>query len=512
MATTEAISLLSAAGKILARAILNRLISAVSEESLPESQCGFRPGRSTIDMVFSVRQIQEKCIEQRMDFYAVFIDLTKAFDTVNREALWVILSKLGCPQKFTRTIRLFHDGMVGHVLAGGDTSAPFKISNGVKQGCVLAPVLFNLFFTCVLNHALKDLDRGIYIKYRLNGSLFHLSRLRAKTKTVERLVTEALFADDCALMAHTEVDLQLIVSKFAEASQLFGLTISLGKTEVLYQPSPASTVNDPPTILIGDTALKTVEHFKYLGSVVSSDCSLDREISTRINKASQALGRLRTRVMNHKSIKLPTKIKVYKAIVLTSLLYGCETWTLYRKHIKQLERFHMRALRSIMGIKWQDRVTNLEVLDRASLASIETMVLKAQLRWTGHVIRMEPFRLPRQLLYGELRQGQRPRGRPKKRFKDCIKNNLKHSGTPPTELENLAQDKSAWRSLTRQAQEIFETNRRDYLTSARERCKASMPSLSTTATFQCPYCPRVCASRIGLSSHTRAHDRRLSAQ
>ena len=152
-----------------------------------------------------------------MDFDAVFVDLTKAFDMVNREALWVILSKVGCPRKFTHIIHLFHDGMVGLVLAGGDTSAPFEISNGVKQGCVLAPVLFNLFFTCVLNHTLKDLDRGIYIKYRLNGSLFDLCRLRAKTKTVERLVTEALFADDCALMAHTEVDLQLIVSKVCES-------------------------------------------------------------------------------------------------------------------------------------------------------------------------------------------------------------------------------------------------------------------------------------------------------
>ena len=248
-------------------------------------------------------------------------------------------------------------------------TAPFEISNGIKQGCVLAPVLFSLFFTCVLNHALKDLNRGIYIKYRLNGFLFDLRWLRPKIKTVERLVTEALFADDCALMADTEVDLQLIVSKFAEVSQLFGLTISLGKTEVLYQPSPASTVYDPPTILIWDTALKTVEHFKCLGSVISSDCSLDREISTRISKASQALGCRCTHVMNHKSIKLPMKVKVYKAVVLTSLLYGCETWTLYRKHIKQLERFHMRSLQSIMGIKWQDRVTNLEILDRASLAS-----------------------------------------------------------------------------------------------------------------------------------------------
>ena len=506
------VSLLSVAGKILARVVLNRLISAVSEPSLPESQCGFRPGRSTIDMVFSVRQVQEKCIEQRMDLYVVFIDLTKAFDTVNREALWVILSKLGCPKKFTNIIRLFHDDMVGLVLAGSDSSAPFEISNGVKQGCVLAPVLFNLFFTCVLNHALGDLDRGIYIKYRLDGSLFDLRRLNAKTRTVERLVIDALFADDCALMAHTEVDLQFIVSKFAEASQLFGLTISLGKTEVLYQPSPGPTVQPPPTITIGDTTLKTVEHFKYLGSVISSDGSLDREISARISKASQALGRLRTRVMTHKSIKLDTKIKVYKAVVLTSLLYGCESWTLYRKHTKQLERFHTRSLRAIMGIKWQDRVTNLEVLDRGGLLSIEAMILKAQLRWTGHVIRMEPHRLPRQLLYGELRQGQRPRGRPRKRFKDCVKDNLKHSYMPAKDLEVCAQDRAVWRSLTRKAQEEFEDNRRNHITIAREKRKASASSLPISATFQCPYCPRVCASRIGLSSHTRAHERRSSAQ
>ena len=439
-------------------------------------------------------------------------NLTKAFDTVNREALWVILSRLGCPRKFTNIIRLFHDGMVGTVLAGGDSSAPFEISNGVKQGCVLAPVLFNLFFTCVLNHALRDLDRGIYIRYRLDGSLFDLRRLNAKTKTVEKLVAEALFADDCALMAHTEADLQLIVTRFAEASRLFGLTISLGKTEILHQPAPGATVHSPPTITIGDTALKLVEHFKYLGSVISSDGSLDKEISARIGKASQALGRLRTRVMNHKSIKLATKIKVYKAVVLTSLLYGCETWTLYRKHLKQLERFHMRSLRAILGIKWQDRVTNLEVLDRAGLLSIEAMIVSAQLRWTGHVIRMEPHRLPLQLLYSELKQGQRPRGRPKKRYKDCVKEHLKHSGTPAKDLEMCAQDRSVWRMLTRKAQREFEEKRRDEIVSRREKRKASTSSLPATTTFQCPYCPQVCASRIGLSSHTRAHERRRSAQ
>ena len=71
------ISLLSIAGKILARIILNRLITSVSEANLPEAQCGFRPNRSTSDMIFAVRQVQEKCREQNKDLYAVFIDLTK---------------------------------------------------------------------------------------------------------------------------------------------------------------------------------------------------------------------------------------------------------------------------------------------------------------------------------------------------------------------------------------------------------------------------------------------------
>lgn len=119
--------------------------------------------------------------------------------------------------------------------------------------------------------------------------------------------------------------------------------------------------------------------------------------------------------MNHRNIKLATKIKVYKAVVLTSLLYGCETWTLYRKQLKKLEQFHQRFLRSIMGIKWQDRVTDLEVLDRACLVSIEAMIMKAQLHWTGHVIRMDSSRIPQQIIYGTLTQGHRSHGRPKKK-------------------------------------------------------------------------------------------------
>lgn len=498
------ISLLSIAGKILARVLLNRLLASISEPNLPESQCGFRPDRSPIDMVFTVRQVQEKCLEQNLHLYTVFIDLTKAFDTVNREALWIILGKLGCPKKFVKLIQLLHDNMTGEVLSGGEPSDRFNISNGVKQGCVLAPVLFNLFFTQVLQHAVRDLNLGVYLKYRLDGSLFDLRRLAAKTKTLERLIREALFADDCALMAHHENHLQTIVDRFSTASKLFGLTISLSKTEVLFQPAPGSTVNQP-CITIDGTQLANVNTFKYLGSTISCDGSLDQEINARIQKASQALGRLRSKVLQHSGVSLTTKLKVYSAVVLTSLLYGCETWTLYRKHMKQLEQFHQRSLRSIMRIRWQDRVSNQEVLDRANLTSIEATILKTQLRWTGHVIRMDSQRIPKQVFYGVLASGSRKQGRPKKRYKDQLKANLKWTGLKPKELEPAADDRVTWRALTKKAASSLEDDRRRRQAAARERRHRAAAAPPPTTGVSCPHCNRLCASTFGLRSHMRAH-------
>ena len=143
--------------------------------------------------------------------------------------------------------------MKGLVLSDGETSDTFAMSiYGVKRGCVLGPVLFNLFLACVLSHAVRDNNDGVYLKHRTDGSLFDLRSLSAKTKKV---ILKALFADDCTLMAHKESALQLLVNKFADAARFFGLTLSLGKTEVLFQPAPLSAARWPP-ISIEGTALK----------------------------------------------------------------------------------------------------------------------------------------------------------------------------------------------------------------------------------------------------------------
>ena len=137
------ISLLSIAGNILARVPLNRLNEHLERSGLlPESQRGFRKNRGTIDMIFTARQ--------NVDLYMTFVDLTKSVDTVSHEGLWKIMAKFGCPTKFIAMVRQFHDGMFARVQNDGEFSDPFPVTNGVKQGCVLASTLFSLMFFAML--------------------------------------------------------------------------------------------------------------------------------------------------------------------------------------------------------------------------------------------------------------------------------------------------------------------------------------------------------------------------
>ena len=152
------ISLLSIAGKILAKILLNRLNAHLDQAGLiPESQCGFRKDRGTIDMIFTARQLQEKCQEQNVDLYMTFGDLTKAFDTVSRDGLWKIMAKFGCSPRYIAMVRQFHDGMQARLQNDGEYSEPFPVTNGVKQGCVMAPTLFSMMFSAISQMLFKTL-------------------------------------------------------------------------------------------------------------------------------------------------------------------------------------------------------------------------------------------------------------------------------------------------------------------------------------------------------------------
>ena len=103
-----------------------------------------------------------------------------------------------------------------------------------------------------------------------------------------------------------------------------------------------------------------------------------------MTKASASFGQLRQRLWNNHHVSMQVKGKIYRAIVLSTLLYGAEAWTVYRRQVTKLHAFMMRHLRSIMRITWMDKVTNKEILERKGLPSMEDLLIRKNLRWTVH--------------------------------------------------------------------------------------------------------------------------------
>ena len=311
-----------------------------------------------------------------------------------------------------------------------------------------------------------------------------------------------LFADDAALAAHSEEALQRLITCFADACTEFGLTISLRKTNIM-----AQNVRTAPEIVIGDHTLDVVDRFTYLGSIISSDLSLDADLNSRIGKASTAMSRLTKRVWENKMLTTNTKIKVYQACVLSILLYGSETWTLYEYQVRRLHSFHMRCLRRLLGITWQDRETNTTVLTRAGIPSMFAILTQRRLRWLGHVCRMDDGRIPKDILYSELATGSRATGRPNLRYKDACKRDLRACGINPHDLEMTTSDRTNWRSTVkngvRQAEERREAHWGRKRTLRRQRLQSAPVATAHNNDYICMKCQRTCGSRIGLYSHNR---------
>ena len=144
-----------------------------------------------------------------------------------------------------------------------------------------------------------------------------------------------------------------------------GVIINTTKTEILSTPSP-----DAPTFSISGNQHKNSENFTYLGSNLSFSGDLTNEIQRRINIASSAFGRLSKRVLGNQNFTIHTKIVVYDAVVITTILYGCKTWVPYRRHIRLLESFHIRRLQLIHGLRLWHKVTHSEIRSRAGTPTI----------------------------------------------------------------------------------------------------------------------------------------------
>jgi len=266
------------------------------------------------------------------------LDLTKAFDSVDRGMAWQILLSRGVPPKLVALIKDLHTNHSVTIRAELD-SQPIVTDNGFKQGYTLAPDLFNIVLDTIVRQLLPQLRKlGVKIAYKIDGQLMH-----SRNPDAEELMRILLYADDISLVCDDIKSLRAAVTLMDVTFVRWGLTISK-KTKVLVVGKDAAEQSPDAVITIRGEVLEVVSQFKYLGRKLTCSGMLDTEIAHRVANASSAFARLhQAKVWSLKALSLSTKFAFLHTIVMTVLFYGGETWSVLDKHLNQLSVFHMRC-------------------------------------------------------------------------------------------------------------------------------------------------------------------------
>ncbi len=199
---------------------MNRIDGAL-DAKLRQEQAGFRRGRGCRDQVFALRNIIEQCLEWNAPLYINFVDFQKAFDSVHRPSLWSILASYGIPQKIIDIISAFYKNFECAIQIDRTTSEWFQVDSGVRQGCILSPILFLVVIDWVMRNTTGDKKRGI--SWTLFSSLEDLD-----------------FADDIALLSSKQDHIQEKTDRLCQHADQVGLGINAKKTKLM-------CINTPPT-------------------------------------------------------------------------------------------------------------------------------------------------------------------------------------------------------------------------------------------------------------------------
>ena len=360
-----------------------------------------------------------------------FIDFAQAYDSVWRKGTWKILEKYGICAKIIRLIRNLYSTIFACIRLEGEETEWFEIETGLRQGCILSPILFNM----VLDYIMRRLEK-----------LHHLGRNSTPQNT-----EDVEYADDACLIAECLVRVMELLEAMAEESGKFGLKINQSKTKLMTITKKESA---PPTIKLEEKVIEVVRKFVYLGSEMKAEGGADSEIKRRIALAGSTFNKLQ-KIMKRHDVKLEIKLRILNSCVIPVLIYGCESWDITKAMEKKLNATENKWLRRILRISYIEHVTNEEIRRRTQQHLVSEIIRKRRMKWAGHVLRMDENRNPKKI-YNYNPEGKRSVGRPKRRWKDCLEEDLKAAGITihgKTEgrqrmsIEEMAQNRIMWRDV-----------------------------------------------------------------
>ena len=456
------VKLLEHGMKIVERVLERRIRETVD---VNEIQCGFMPGKGTIDALFMVRMLQEKYDRKKKKLYMCFVDLEKAFDRVPRKVIRWALRKKGVSEKLVEAVMRLYDGVRTKVRVGNDLSEAFEVKVGLHQGSVLSPLLFVIVMDAVCG------------------------------EVMEGLLFEILYADDLVLMADSMEELSGKFDKWKDAMERKGMKVNMGKTKVMVSGEGGERVVskvDPcgvcdrrvksnSVLCVGcgkwvhkrcsgvkgslrkvegvfrcrtcvrgrvaddvaegmNNGVERVEGFGYLGDKLNAAGGCLSAITARVRvgwKKFRELGG----VLCGKKWSVRLKGRVFRACVRSAMVYGSETWVMRAAEENVLRRAERAMVRMMCGVRLRDRKSSSELMSMAGLSEdIVVVARKSRLRWYGHVLRKTEDDGTRRALELVV-AGKVGKGRPKMSWQKEVEKDMVRAGL----RRGDARDRGRWR-------------------------------------------------------------------
>ncbi|CAH2267750.1 jg15167 [Pararge aegeria aegeria] len=371
--------------KLFLKVIHSRIYSKC-ESQLSYTQFGFRNGLGTRDALFGYQVLVQRFWDMNRNLFVCFIDYEKAFDRVRHVKLMQVLQKIGLDFKDCRFIKNLYWNQSANIRVNRNLSSYIDIERGVRQGCILSPLLFNLYAEAIFSEALDNISDGISI----NGKT--LNNIR--------------YADDTILIADSLEGLQNIVNSVASVSAEYGININTKKTKFMEISRTPELIN---SLYLNGQVLERVSKFRYLGTMVDDKGDHSLEVRCRIEQARNTFSRLK-RVLCDRNLSIALRTRIARCYVFSVLLYGVEAWTLTETMSRKLEAFEMWVYRRMLKISWTDRVRNSTVLQRmGKVPEVLLTIKKRKLEYFGHVMRnTKKYELLQLIVQGKVAGRRRP--------------------------------------------------------------------------------------------------------
>ena len=303
------INVSSCLGKLFSTILNQRLRNhALNRKLIPENQIGFMPDCRTSDHIFILKSAIDKYLRKKKKLYVCFVDFRKAFDSVRHEALFLKMQRLGIGGLFYKIVKEMYSNCYLSVKTQKGLTKSFRSSIGVRQGCALSPLLFNIFISD-LHQSFKSGDPI---------TLF------------SKKISHLLYADDLVILSESPTGLQSSLDSLHEYCTKWKLDVNIDKTKVvIFSKTTARKKSQMDyNFHIGDKYIEISEEYKYLGIIFSSNGSLLQAKMVLEKKAKRALYSMHSYLTDH-SLPVDCSLALFNKLISPIASYGSEVWAPY---------------------------------------------------------------------------------------------------------------------------------------------------------------------------------------